>query len=132
MTGIPPTWRDAARGQDPGDLGSRDGHVEPVHSVAGQHRINGCVRQRYHLRATRQRPDTRQRAAQLGQHRRIRLDRSDLGAHRNHRGGELASTGAKVEHPPAGHWLNGPAHRSLRVVRAVLGVRGRRPPNDEA
>ena len=82
--------------------GPGDVHVEPVHGVAGQHGIDGRVRQRYRLGATRQGADSRQRAAQLGQHRRVRLDRDDVGAQRDQRGGELAGSGAEVEHPQAG------------------------------
>ena len=70
--------------------------------------------------------DIRQDAAQLAQHRRIGLDRGDVGAHRDQRGGQLAGSGAEVEHPRAGRGLKRPAHGGLRVVRAVLGVRGRR------
>jgi len=42
---------------------------------------------RYRLGTTRQGTDSRQRAAQLGQHRRIGLDRDDFGAQRDQRGG---------------------------------------------
>jgi hypothetical protein len=103
--------------------------VDPVvHDVphAGQHGVDGRVRQRYRLGATRQCTDIRQCAAQLGQHRRVGLDRGDVGAQRNQRGGELAGAGAEVEHPQAGRGLERPANRGLRIVRAVLGVCGRR------
>ncbi len=69
--------------------------------------------------------DRRQRVAQLAKHRRIGFDRYDVGAQRVQRGGELAGTCAEVEHPRAGRSLKRPAHRRLRVVRAVLGLRGR-------
>ena len=94
--------------------------------MAGQHGIDGRVRQRYRLGTTRQGTDSRERAAQLGQHRRIGLDRDDLGAQRVQHGGQLAGSGAEVEHSRAGRGLQRPAHRGLRVVRAVLGVCGRR------
>src|SRR5262249_23478776 len=53
------TSKDAAGCEDPGYLGSRDGHVEPVHGVAGQHGIAGGVRQRYRPAGA---PPTRMRA----------------------------------------------------------------------
>jgi hypothetical protein len=40
---VPQTSQNAAGGQDPRDLGSRDVHVEPVHGVAGQHSIDAPV-----------------------------------------------------------------------------------------
>jgi hypothetical protein len=56
---VPQAGQDAARYQDPGDLGSCDGHVEPMHGVAGQHSIDGRIRQRYRFGATRQCTDRR-------------------------------------------------------------------------
>jgi hypothetical protein len=97
-----------------------------MHGVAGQHGIDGPVRQRYRLGATRQGTDIRQDPAQLGPHRRVGLDRGDVGAHRGQRGGELAGSGAEVEHPHAGRGLERPPHRGPRIVRAVFGVRRRR------
>jgi hypothetical protein len=48
-----------ARCEDPGYLGSRDVHVEPMQGMAGQHGIDGRVRQRYRLGTTRQGTDRR-------------------------------------------------------------------------
>jgi hypothetical protein len=93
--------------------------------MSGEHGIDGRVRQRYRLGTTRQGTDSRQRAAQLGQHRPVGLDGNDFGAERDQRGGELAGSCAEVEHSRAGRRLERPAHRGLRVVRAVLGVCGR-------
>jgi len=78
--------QDAAGYEDPGYLGSRDGHIEPVQGVADQHGIDGRVRQRDRLGATRQGADIRQGAAQFGQHRGVGLDRDDVGAQRGHHG----------------------------------------------
>jgi hypothetical protein len=95
-----------------------------VHGVARQDRVDGGGRQRYRFGAARQCTDVRQRAVQLLQHRRVGLDGGDLAAQRNERGGQLAGAGTQVEHPRACGRLEGPADRCLRVVRAVLGVRG--------
>ncbi|GAA3030100.1 hypothetical protein GCM10020000_03440 [Streptomyces olivoverticillatus] len=95
-------------------------------ALPSQHGIHGSVRQRYRLGTARQGADSRQRAAQLGQHRRVGLDRDDVGTQRDQRGGQLAGAGTEVEHARAGRGLKRPAHRSLRVVRTVLGVCGRR------
>lgn len=72
-----------------------------MQGVSGQHSIDGRVRQRYLLGTTRQGTDSRQRAAQLDQHRRIGLDRNDVGAQRDQRAGQLAGSGAKAKHTPA-------------------------------
>ena len=74
------------------------------------------------------RPGSRKGAAQLGQHRRIGLDRDDFGTQRDQRGGQLAGSGAEVEHSRAGRGLGRPARRGLGVVRPVLSVGGRRYP----
>ena len=66
--------------------------------------------------------------AQLGQHRRNGFDRDDFGTQRDQRGGQLAGSGAEVEHSRAGRGLGRPAHRGLGVVRPVLSVGGRRYP----
>jgi hypothetical protein len=70
----------------------------PVHRIAGNDGINGRVRKRDGLRAARQGTNGRQRAAQLGPHGRIGLDSDDLGSQFDQRGGQLAGSGAEVEH----------------------------------
>jgi hypothetical protein len=57
-----------------------------VQGIAGQHGIDGRVRKRYRLSTTWQGTDSRQRAAQLGQHRWVGLDRDDFGAESDQRG----------------------------------------------
>jgi hypothetical protein len=57
-----------------------------VQGVADQHGIDGRVRQRDRLGATRQGADIRQGAAQFGQHCGVGLDRDDVGAQRGHHG----------------------------------------------
>jgi hypothetical protein len=96
-----------------------------VHGVAGQHGVDGCVRQGNRLGAAGPGLDGRQRLTELGQHRRVRLHRHDLGSQRHEGGGQLAGAGTEVKHAGAGRGLERPAHRGLGVVRAVLGVRGR-------
>ena len=63
-----------------------------------------------------------------GKHRRIGFDRNDFGTQRDQRGGQLAGSGAEVEHSRAGRGLERPARRGLGVVRPVLSVGGRRYP----
>jgi hypothetical protein len=97
-----------------------------VQGVSGQHGIDGRVRQRYRLSTTRQGTDSWQRAAQLDQHRRVGFDRNDVDAQRDQRAGQLAGSGAEVKHTPARRGFQRPAHRSQRVVRAMLGIFDRR------
>jgi hypothetical protein len=97
-----------------------------VQGIAGQHCINGRVRQWYRLGTTGARIDRRQRATQLGQHRRIGFDRDHVGTQGDQHGGQLARPGAELEHSRASRTLQRPPHCGPRVVRAVLGVRSRR------
>ncbi len=129
---VPQAGQDAAGCQDPGDLGSCDGHVEPVHGVAGQHGVDGGVRQGYRLGATPQGAYGRQRAAEFGQHARVGLDGDDVRARGDQHAGQLAGSGAEVEHARPGRPLQRPPHRGVRVVRAVLGVGGRGRPERRA
>jgi len=110
------------RARTRGDLGPRSGHVEPVQGISGQHGIDGRVRQRYRLSTTRRGTDSRHRVAQLDQHRRVGLDRNDVGTQRD----QLAGACAEVKHPSARRGFQTPTHRSQRVVRAVLGIFDRR------
>lgn len=45
---------------------------------------------------------------------------------------QLAGSGAEVEHPWAGRGRERPAHRGLRVIRTMRGVRGGRCPERRA
>ena len=122
---------DAAGHEHPGDLRQRAGQVEPVQRLRAQHRVDRRVGQRYlPPRCPASGAHRRQRAAQFGEHRRVRLDRRHVRAEPR-RGPRSAcpvpaprsSTRSPAMSRPRGR--HAPAHRIRRVVRPVLGVRRR-------
>lgn len=59
-------------------------------------------------RTSRSVPAGFEKGAQLDQHRRIGFDSNDFGTQRDQGGGQLAGSGAEVEHSRAGRGLEGP------------------------
>lgn len=129
---VPQACQDAAGCEDPGDLGSRDRHVEPVHGVAlpaGTASTDASGSGIPSALPGRART-AGQRAAQLAEHRRVGLDGDGLGAQRDERGRGPAGSGAEVERARAGRGggraAQRPVHRRPCAVRTVLGVCDRR------
>ena len=138
VVGVPQAGEHAAGRQHPGDLRHRAVQVEPVRRLAGQHGVDGLVRQRYRLRPARRRGHAGQPAVQFGQHVRVGLDRDDarpaaVQGQAGELGGELAGPAPRsriLSWCPGGRGdgFERPPDRGGGVVWPVRGVgRGRGP-----
>ena len=92
---VPERAERPAGNEHPADLRHRPRHVEPVHRLPAEHRADRRVGQRDRLRRAGQRPRRRHLPPQLGQHRRVRLDRGHLRAQADQHRRQLPGAGLR-------------------------------------
>ncbi len=111
------------------------GDVDPVPRLSEQHRVEGCVGQRHPLRTPDESRHTGHVRSQFSEHRRIGIDRDDLGAEPRDDTGELAGAGTHVSGSQRAsgvvHRLQHPLDGLERIVRPAGLVGARLRPERE-